>query len=97
MAAMNDYSGGDFDNFLTEEGILEEVSARAYKRLLALKVEDVVGDIRQDALPKPRHPFTQATLDPVIDSLPHEGEPQAIEEMETAIGQAIRESEADRG
>lgn len=40
MTAMNVYSGSDFDDFLAEEGILEEVSARAHKRLLALQLED---------------------------------------------------------
>ena len=38
---MNKYSGSSFDEFLEEEGILEEVSARAQKRLLALQIEDI--------------------------------------------------------
>lgn len=37
---MNTYSGSNFDEFLAEEGILEEVSARAQKRLLALQISD---------------------------------------------------------
>ncbi len=39
---MNQYSGSSFDDFLEEEGILEEVSARAQKRLLALQVSDIM-------------------------------------------------------
>lgn len=39
---MNKYSGSNFDDFLAEEGLLEEVSARAQKRLLALQVEDIM-------------------------------------------------------
>jgi DNA-binding Xre family transcriptional regulator len=39
---MNQYSGGNFDDFLAEEGILDEVTARAYKRLLALQVQDAM-------------------------------------------------------
>jgi antitoxin HicB len=39
---MNPYTGSDFDDFLVQEGILEEVSARAQKRLLALQVEDAM-------------------------------------------------------
>lgn len=46
MAAMNGYSGSDFDDFLAEEGILEEVSARAHKRLLALQLEDVMNELQ---------------------------------------------------
>ena len=41
---MNKYSGSNFDDFLAEEGILEEVSERAQKRLLALEIEkDIVN------------------------------------------------------
>ena len=38
----NPYSGSNFDDFLAEEGILEEVSARALKRLLAMQVAEVM-------------------------------------------------------
>jgi len=41
---MNKYSGSSFDDFLAEEGILEEVSARAQKRLLALQVADIMQE-----------------------------------------------------
>ena len=46
MRAMNDHSGSDFDDFLAEEGILEEVSARAHKRLLALQLEDAMSELQ---------------------------------------------------
>jgi len=39
---MNQYTGSDFDDFLSEEGILEEVTARAHKRLLALQLHDAM-------------------------------------------------------
>jgi len=41
----NEYSGSNFDDFLAEEGILEEVSTRAQKRLLALQIEDIMADL----------------------------------------------------
>ena len=41
---MNRYSGSDFDDFLEEEGILEEVSAKAHKRLLALQLADIMKE-----------------------------------------------------
>ncbi len=41
---MNKYSGSSFDDFLREEGIFEEVSERARKRLLALQIEDMMAD-----------------------------------------------------
>jgi antitoxin HicB len=39
---MNKYSGSDFDDFLEEEGVLEEVIARAHKRLLALRLSEAM-------------------------------------------------------
>jgi len=39
---MNKYTGSDFDDFLREEGILEEVTARAHKRLLALQLSEAM-------------------------------------------------------
>ena len=47
---MNKYSGSHFDDFLAEEGILEEVSAKAHKRLLALQVADMMG--KNDSITK---------------------------------------------
>ena len=44
---MNKYSGSNFDDFLAEEGILEEVSECAQKRLLALQIEDIVNATNQ--------------------------------------------------
>jgi antitoxin HicB len=42
----NPYSGSNFDDFLAEEGILEEVSARALKRLLALQLAEIMETTR---------------------------------------------------
>ena len=39
---MNRYTGSGFDDFLKEEGIFEEVTARAHKRLLALELQDAM-------------------------------------------------------
>jgi antitoxin HicB len=39
----NPYSGGNFDDFLAEEGILAEVSARALKRLLAMQLAEIMA------------------------------------------------------
>jgi DNA-binding Xre family transcriptional regulator len=43
---MNPYSGSNFDDFLAEEGILEEVSARALKRLLALQLSEIMMEVQ---------------------------------------------------
>mgnify|MGYP002633613134 CR=1 FL=1 len=41
---MNQHTGSSFDDFLEEEGILEEVSAQAHKRLLALQLQDAMQE-----------------------------------------------------
>ena len=41
---MDPYSGTNFDDFLAEEGILAEVSAKALKRLLALQIADILTE-----------------------------------------------------
>lgn len=40
----NQYSGSNFDDFLVEEGILEEVSTKAQKRLIALQIRDIMEE-----------------------------------------------------
>jgi DNA-binding Xre family transcriptional regulator len=39
---MNPHTGSNLDDFLQKEGILDEVTARAHKRLLALQLEDAM-------------------------------------------------------
>jgi antitoxin HicB len=43
MKNKNPHAGSDFDDFLKEEGILDEVEARALKRALALSVQDLMA------------------------------------------------------
>ncbi|MDE0484167.1 MAG: Fis family transcriptional regulator [Candidatus Poribacteria bacterium] len=45
---MNKYSGGNFDDFLKEEGIFEEVSERTRKRVIALEIEGMVNAAKQN-------------------------------------------------
>lgn len=40
MAKRNPHSGSNFDDFLKEEGIFEEVHAKALKRALAEQIEE---------------------------------------------------------
>ena len=41
---MNTFSGSNFNDFLEEEGILEEVSDKAHKRLIAFQLADVMDE-----------------------------------------------------
>ena len=40
MKKLNPHSGSDFDDFLKEEGIFEEMQAKALKRVVAEQIED---------------------------------------------------------
>jgi hypothetical protein len=40
----NQHTGSDFDDFLEQEDILEQVSANAHKRLLALQLADIMQE-----------------------------------------------------
>ena len=39
---MKKYTGSNFDDFLKEDGIMEEASAKAQKRLLSLQISDIM-------------------------------------------------------
>ena len=41
---MNKHSGTNFDDFLKEESVLEEVTLNAQKRLLALQIADIMEE-----------------------------------------------------
>ncbi len=41
---MNRYTGSHFDDFLEQDGILEEVSAKAHKRMLVLQLADIMQE-----------------------------------------------------
>jgi antitoxin HicB len=43
MKNKNPHAGSDFDDFLKEEGISDEIEARALKRALALSVQDLMA------------------------------------------------------
>ena len=48
---MNKYDGGDFDDFLKEEGIFEEVLECTRKRLLASQIEDCINGANRKETP----------------------------------------------
>jgi len=50
------HQGSDFDDFLREEGLLDEAEAVASKRVLAYKVSEASGRGVPDDLSPPCHP-----------------------------------------
>ena len=64
----NKHSGSNFDDFLAEEGILEEVSAKAHKRLLVLQIADIMKEtnLTKTALAK-KMQTSRSQLDRLLD------------------------------
>jgi antitoxin HicB len=60
--------GSSFDNFLKEDGIYEEVTARAIKRVIARQLDALMEDqgLSKSALAK-RMKTSRAQLDRVLD------------------------------
>ncbi len=65
---MNKYTGSNFNAFLEEEGIFEEASAKAHKRLLALQLADIMREkqITKTSLAK-KLSTSRSQLDRILD------------------------------
>lgn len=68
MARSNPRTGSRFDDFLEEEGIFDEVQARALKRVLAEQLEEGMEDAKLTKLEMARKMATsRSQLDRVLD------------------------------
>jgi hypothetical protein len=68
MAKSNPHTGSRFDDFLKEEGIFDEVQARALKRALAEQLEESMQDAKLTKLEMARKMATsRSQLDRVLD------------------------------
>jgi DNA-binding Xre family transcriptional regulator len=88
---MNSYTGTDFDDFLAEEGILEEVSARALKRLLAIQLEEIMAETAMTKsglaeLLQTSRSQVDRLLDPENTSITLE----SLEKLARAVGRQLR-------
>jgi antitoxin HicB len=88
---MNPYTGSDFDDFLAEEGILEEVSARALKRLLAVQLEEIMAETEMTKsglaeLLQTSRSQVDRLLDPENTSITLE----SLEKLARAVGRQLR-------
>jgi DNA-binding Xre family transcriptional regulator len=64
----NPREGSSLDDFLKEEGILEEVEAAALKRAVAMKIADIMekNQVKKTAMAKRMH-TSRAALDRLLD------------------------------
>lgn len=88
---MNQYTGSDFDAFLAEEGILEEVMARAHKRLLALQVQDAMEESRLTKTElAERLETSRSQLDRLLDPDNTAVTLESLERLARAVGKRLR-------
>jgi DNA-binding Xre family transcriptional regulator len=88
---MNKYSGSDFDEFFKEEGILEEVTARAHKRLLALQLADAMerAKITKTQLAE-RMQTSRTQIDRLLDPNYTAVTLESLERLANAVGKQLR-------
>ena len=68
MAKHNPHTGSDFDDFLKEEGVYEEVQAKALKRVLAEQIEGSMQTAKLTKLAMAQKMETsRSQLDRVLD------------------------------
>ena len=87
----NKHTGSTFDSFLEEEGILEEVSARAHKRLLSLQLQDILRESKmsKEGLAR-RLQASAAQVDQLLDSENTAVTLEALERLAHALGKRLR-------
>jgi antitoxin HicB len=87
---VNKYSGSDFDDFLREDGILEEVTARAHKRLLALQLSEVMeqSNITKTQLAE-RLQTSRSQLDRLLDPDNTAVTLDSLERLAHAVGKQL--------
>jgi DNA-binding Xre family transcriptional regulator len=88
---MNKYTGSDFDEFLREEGILDEVTARAHKRLLAMQLKEamVASRISKVQLAEKLH-TSRSQIDRLLDPDNTAVTLESLEQLANAVGKQLR-------
>ena len=89
--SMNTHTGSDFDDFLREEGILEEVTARAHKRLLSLQLNEAIeaSKISKVQLAE-RLQTSRSQVDRLLDPDNTAITLESLERLASAVGRQLR-------
>jgi antitoxin HicB len=91
MEPMNKYSGSGYDEFLREEGILDEVTARAHKRLLALQLSDAMEQSRITKMQlAQRLQTSRSQIDRLLDPDNTAVTLDSLERLARAVGKQLR-------
>ena len=87
---MNKHTGSNFDDFLEEEKVLEEVSAKAHKRLLALQLSDIMQEknITKTSLAS-KLKTSRSQLDRILDPENSSITIEVLERVAHAVGKKL--------
>ena len=87
---MNKHTGSNFDDFLEEEGILEDVSVKAHKRLLVLQLTDIMqeNNITKTSLAK-KLQTSRSQLDRILDPNNSSNTLDVLERVAYAVGKKL--------
>jgi len=88
---MNKFTGSNFNDFLEEEDILEEASAKAHKRLLALQLADIMKEksITKSSLAK-KLETSRSQLDRILDPENTSITIEVLERVAHAVGKKLQ-------
>ena len=88
---MNKHTGSNFDDFLEEEGIFEEVSAKAHNRLLVLQLSDIMEEkkITKSSLAE-KLKTSRSQLDRILDPENSSITLEVLERVAHAVGKNLR-------
>ncbi len=88
---MNKHIGSDFDDFLEEEGLLAEVEATAFKRVLVYQVEELMKSQQLTKTEMARRMQTsRASLNRLLDPSNPSITLQTLERAAAALGKRLR-------
>ena len=88
---MNQFTGSNFDDFLEQEGLLEEVSAKAHKRLLVLQLKEIMAEsnFTKKSLAEKLN-TSRSQLDLILDPENTSITIEVLERIAHAVGKKLR-------
>jgi hypothetical protein len=91
MTTPNPHIGSPFESFLEEEGILEECTAAAIKRVLARQVEQAMQErgLTKSAMAKAMH-TSRSALDRLLDPANPSVTLDTLQRAAVAVGRRLR-------
>jgi len=92
MKRANKHIGSNFDNFLQEEGILEEAQAAAMKKVIAFKISKIMKEknISKSRMTMRMHMKSRTQLDRLLDPTNQSVTLLTLEKAANALGKHLQ-------